>query len=59
MTKAANESLSKDIIYTYWNDYGQFGNTKIRKTGHYSNAAYIGVEEYLSYDSAHVDDRKK
>ena len=59
LTKVANERLPKDIIYTYWDDYGQFGNAKTYKTGHYSNSACTGVKEYLSYDSAHVDDYKK
>ena len=57
LTKAANERLSKEIIYTYWEDYGQFGNTKTCKTDHYPNSAYTGVNEYLSYNSTHVDDR--
>ena len=59
LTEAANERLSKDIIYTYWDDYGQFGNKKTRMTGYYSNSAYTGVKEYLSYDSTHVDDHKR
>ena len=28
-------------------------------TGPYSNLVYTGAKEYLSYNSAHVDDRKK
>ena len=59
LTKAANEKLLKGIIYTYWDDPGQFGNKNPRKTGPYSNSVYMGAKEYLSYDSAHADDRKK
>ena len=57
LIKAANERLLKDIIYTYWDDHGQFGNKNPRKTGPYSNSSYTGAKEYLSYDSAYVDDR--
>ena len=39
---AANERLSGEIIYTYWDDYGQFGNKDPRKTGPYSTPAYTG-----------------
>ena len=59
LTKAANERLSKDIIYIYWDDHRQFGNNNPRKTGPYSNSAYTGAKEYLSYDSAHAEDCKK
>ena len=31
LTKAANERLLKDIIYTYWNDHGQFGNKNLTR----------------------------
>ena len=35
LTKAANERLSKDIIYIYWDDHGQFGNKNPQKIGPY------------------------
>mgnify|MGYP005631639623 CR=1 FL=1 len=38
----ANERLLGGILYTYWNDYGQFGNKDPRKTGPYSTPAYTG-----------------
>ena len=59
LTKAANERLSKDIIYIYWDDHGQFGNKNPRKTGSYSNPAYTGAKEYQSYNRPHAEDRKK
>ena len=52
------ELLSKAVIYTYWDDYGQFIDTKNRKTGHYSNSTYTGVKEHLSYNTAHHTDQK-
>ena len=48
LTKAANARLSEDIIYTYWDDHGQFGNNNPHKTGPYSSPAYTGAKEYQS-----------
>ena len=59
MTRAANERLSKDIIYIYWDDHGQFGNNNPRKTGLYSSPTYTGAKEYQIYNSPHAEDRKK
>ena len=55
--KAANSPLSKNVMYTYWEDYLQFGDTTNRKTGNYANSAYTGVKEFLSYDTAHYTDQ--
>ena len=52
------ELLPKASIYTYWENYGQFGDMTNCKTGHYSNSIYTGVKEYLSYDTAHHTDLK-
>ena len=57
--EAANDLLSKDIIYTYWKDYGQFGGTTNCTTGHYANSAYTDASEFLSYDTSHFTDRKR
>ena len=54
-----NERLSKNIIYIYWDDHGQFGNNDPRKTGPYSSPTYTGAKEYQSYDSPPTEDRKK
>lgn len=54
--KAANETLSKDIIYTYWNGFGQFGDKKICMKGSYTNVIYTGQKEFLSYNTAHASD---
>ena len=59
LMKAVNERLLKDTIHIYWDDHGQFGNKNPRKIGPYSNSSYTGVKEYLSYNSAHAEDRKK
>ena len=59
LTKAANARLSEDIIYTYWDDHGQFRNNNPRKTGPYSSPAYKGTKEYQSYDIPHAEDHKK
>ena len=56
---AANERLLEEIIYTYWDDYGQFGNKDPCKTGLYSTQAYTGAKEYKSFDTPHPDDRNK
>ena len=56
--KAANDLLSKDIIYTYWTDFGQFGDKKTCTTGHYTMPVYTGQKEFLSYGTAHGMDRK-
>ena len=56
---AANEWLSGEIIYTYWDDYGQFGNKDPRMTGPYSTQAYTGAKEYKSFATPHPDDRNK
>ena len=52
--KAANDLLSKEIIYTYWKDYGQFGDKKTHTTGHYANAVYTGAKEFRSYNTNHI-----
>ena len=56
--KAANDLLSEAVIYTYWKDYGQFGDTKPRTIGHYANSVYTGAKKVLSYDTAHVMDQR-
>ena len=45
MVAAAKERLSGGILYTYWEDYGKFGNKEPRKTGSYSTPAYTGVSK--------------
>ena len=40
MAAAANKRLLGEILHTYWEDYGQFGNKDPRKTGSYSTPAY-------------------
>ena len=42
MVAAANARLLGDILYTYWEDYGQFQNKEPRKSGLYSTPAYTG-----------------
>ena len=42
MVAAANKRLLGDILYTYWENYGQFGNKEPRKIGLYSAPAYMG-----------------
>ena len=59
MVAAANERLLGEIIYTYWDDYGQFGNKDPRKTGPYSTQTYTGAKEYKSFDTPHPDDCNK
>ena len=56
--KAANDLLSKEIIYTYWKDYGQFGDKKTCTTGHYINTVYTGAKEFRGYDTARVLDQR-
>ena len=56
--KTANDLLSKDVIYTYWKDYGQFRDTTTCMTGHYANSVYTGAKEFLCYDTPHVIDQK-
>ena len=56
---AANERLLGEITYTYWNDYGQFGNNDPRKIGPYSTQAYTGAKEYKTFATPHPEDRKK
>ena len=58
LVKAANDLLSKDIIYTYWKAFGQFWDKKTCTIGHYTNPVYTGSKEFLSYDTAHVTDQK-
>ena len=55
----ANEWLLGEIIYTYWDDYGQFGNNNPRKTGPYSSQVYTGAKEYKSFATPHQEDRNK
>ena len=59
MVAAANERLLGEILYTYWDDNGQFGNKDPRKTGPYSTEVYTGAKEYKSFDTPHPDDRNK
>ena len=56
--KTANDQLLKDVIYIFWKDYKQFGDTKICTTGHYANLVYPGAKEFLSYDTAHITDQR-
>ena len=42
MTVLANGRLLEEIIYNYWDDYGQLGNNNPCKTGPYSSQAYKG-----------------
>ena len=56
--KVVNEQVSNDIIYKYWEDYGQFGNKQPRTTGLYSKEMYTNSSAFLSYDTAHAEDRK-
>ena len=56
---AANERLLGEIIYTYWDDYGQFGNNNPRKTSPYSTQAYTGAKEYKSFATPHQEDCNK
>ena len=42
MAAAANEQLLGDILYTYWENYGKFGNKEPRKTGLHLGSAYTG-----------------
>ena len=59
LPKAANDLFLKDVIYTYWKNYGQFGDKTTRMAGHYTNSVYTGTKEFLSYDTAHVTDQKR
>ena len=59
LVAAANERLSGGIIYTYWDNHGQFGNKNPRKTGPYSTSAYTGAKEYKTFATPHPEDRKK
>ena len=56
---AANKRLLGEILYTYWDDYGQFGNKDPRKTGPYSTQAYTGAKEYKFFDTPHSGDHNK
>ena len=56
--KAANNQTEKDIMYKYWENYGQFGDRKPRKTGPYSKDIYVNAPAFTSYDIAHKDDSK-
>ena len=59
MTAAANERLLGDILYTYLENYGQFGSKEPRKTGLYLGSAYMGGKEYKSFDTPHPADGHK
>ena len=54
--EAANNQTEKDIMYKYWENLGQFGDKKPRKTGHYSKDLYVNSSAFTSYDIAHKDD---
>ena len=56
--KVANDLLSNAVIYTYWKDYGYFGDTKLCTTGHYAHSVYTGAKEFLSYDTFYVTDQR-
>ena len=56
--KVANDLLSKEFIYIYWKDFGQFGDKKTCTMGHYANTVYTGAKEFRSYDTAHILDQK-
>ena len=59
MVAAANKRLLGDILYTYWENYVQFGNKEPRKTGSYLAPAYTRGKEYKSFDTLHPDDCHK
>ena len=59
MVAAANEQLSGETIYTYWDGFGQFGSKDPHTTGPYSTPAYTGAKEYKSFDTPHPDERNK
>ena len=56
--KKVNEQISNDIIYEYWKNLGQFGDTHPRMTGPYSKDIYTNSSAFLSYDTAHADDHR-
>ena len=56
--KKANEQILNDTIYKYWGDYGQFGDKQPSTTGPYSKDIYTNSSAFLSYDTAHADDRR-
>ena len=56
--KKANEQISNDTIYEYCGDYGQFGDMQPCTTGPYSKDIYTNSSAFLSYDTAHAEDRR-
>ena len=44
LVKAANDLLSKDVIYTYWKDYGHSGDTTTHTIGNYVNSVYTSAK---------------